>query len=389
MPAPAARLEARLRAVRQAMRSHDLDGLLVTHLPNIFYLTNFAGSAAMLLVTDEAVHVVTDFRYTTSLEALLRSEHACPGAVLVPFDQTYDETMGRLLRKLSLSRVGFEAAWMPVSRFLWLAGVLGIDPPRLDCAAPAVPGGARLVPTERLIESARARKDDYELGVFRRAGRLVSELTEPIIEEVEAGITEREVAARVDLILREGGFQRTSFETIVASGPNAALPHARPSERRLSEGDLVVLDFGGVLDGYCVDITRTVSIGEPGEEAARVHEAVLRAQEAAIRAVRAGVAADAPDRAAREVLSGYGLEELFGHGTGHGLGVEVHEEPRIGPARQAPVCQPATLEAGMVVTMEPGAYRPGWGGARIEDDVVVTGDGCETLTWADRSLRAR
>ncbi len=374
------------------MGSQGLDGLLVTHLPNVRYLTNFAGSSAQIVVTAEAVHIVTDFRYKQYVEQLLASHAACPGAVLVPFQKTYDETLAALLGSLGLERMGFESAWLPVNRLLWLVRTLGIDPPGLGSLEAREAGKCRVVATERMVESLRARKDGYEIEVFRRAGALVSSLTAQVIDQVREGRTEREVAARIDLVLREGGFERTSFETIVASGPNAALPHARPGDRRIERGDLIVLDFGGVLDGYCVDLTRSVSIGDAGEEARRVHRAVAEAQSAAISAVKPGVPTDAPDRAARAVLAEWGLAELFGHGTGHGLGLEVHEEPRIGPARepQAGRTEPqAVLEPGMVITLEPGVYRPNWGGIRIEDDVVVTEDGCEMLTSYERGLVAR
>jgi Xaa-Pro aminopeptidase len=173
------------------------------------------------------------------------------------------------------------------------------------------------------------------------------------------------------------------------------MPHARPGDRLLESGDLVVLDFGGVYGGYCVDLTRTVSLGEPGPEARRVYAAVRAAQSAAIAVVGPGVRASRVDAAARDTLKGHGLGEAFGHGTGHGLGVEVHEEPRIGPARE-PAGPPVTpfpagdqvLEPGMVFTVEPGAYIPGWGGVRIEDDILVTGDGCEVLTRVPYGLTA-
>jgi Xaa-Pro aminopeptidase len=210
---------------------------------------------------------------------------------------------------------------------------------------------------------------------------------------VGPGRSEREVAADIDWRLRQAGFERPAFETIVASGPNSAMPHARPGERVLEPGDLVVLDFGGVYGGYCVDLTRTVSLGEPAAEARRVYGAVHDAQTAAIEAVRPNVRASQIDAAARDTLKGHGLGEAFGHGTGHGLGVEVHEAPHIRPRQEsaAPSALAAwtaddSIEPGMVFTIEPGAYIPGWGGVRIEDDVLVTGDGREVLTTVPYGL---
>ncbi len=178
--------------------------------------------------------------------------------------------------------------------------------------------------------------------------------------------------------MRQEGFTRPAFETIVASGPHSAFPHARPTDRRVAAGEPTVLDFGGVYDGYCVDLTRTVQLGAISQPQERLYAAVREAQQAAIEAVRPGVAASSIDAAAREVLERHGLGEAFGHGTGHGLGLEVHEEPRI--ARLSPRLPDQVLEPGMVFTIEPGAYVPGLGGVRIEDDVLVTDHGCEVLT---------
>jgi Xaa-Pro aminopeptidase len=207
---------------------------------------------------------------------------------------------------------------------------------------------------------------------------------------VREGQRELELAAEIDYRLKRRGFARPSFDTIVASGPNAALPHARPGERALQAGDLVVLDFGGVLDGYCVDLTRTVCIDPPSDESRRIYAAVTEAQWASIGRVRPGVLASDVDDAARRVLEARGFGTMFPHSTGHGLGLEIHEEPRVGPIRAGTGAQQMTrderLAAGMVMTIEPGAYVPGVGGVRIEDDVLVTGEGCVVLTQAPREL---
>jgi Xaa-Pro aminopeptidase len=198
-------------------------------------------------------------------------------------------------------------------------------------------------------------------------------------------MAEREVAGIIEAALRAAGYERPAFDTIVASGPNSALPHHRAGDRALETGDLVVLDFGGVLGGYCSDLTRTVSVGQPSPEAIRLHAAVRDAQAAAIEAVRPGMTTTDVDGAARQVLVAHGLGEAFGHGTGHGLGLDVHEDPRVSrPQSDAP---PERLEPGMVFTIEPGAYVPGFGGVRIEDDVLVTETGCQVLTSVPRDLR--
>jgi Xaa-Pro aminopeptidase len=211
-------------------------------------------------------------------------------------------------------------------------------------------------------------------------------VTRDVLRAVSAGQSERDLALDIDWRLRRAGFERTAFETIVASGPNSALPHARPSERKLSEEDLVVLDFGGVYDSYCVDLTRTVSIGPASRRARQVYAAVLNGHDQALAAVRPGASRFAVDEAARAVLEQHGMGAAFGHGTGHGLGIEVHEDPRITRRRPDVDTRDEALVPGMVFTIEPGAYFPGWGGVRIEDDVVVTAGGAELLTDASTAL---
>jgi Xaa-Pro aminopeptidase len=236
------------------------------------------------------------------------------------------------------------------------------------------------------------KKDDHEVDMLRRGGLLLSAVALDVLQDARAGTTEQELAAKIDWRIKSAGFERCSFETIVASGPNSALPHAHAGERALREGDLVVLDFGGVYGGYCVDLTRTVAVGKVDAEMRRVYGAVLEAQQAAMAAAKGGVRAGDIDAAARQSLARHSLAEAFGHSTGHGLGVEIHEAPRVGPKREATAERAAPeddlIEPGMVFTIEPGAYIPGWGGVRIEDDVLVTGEGIELLTNVPRELNA-
>jgi Xaa-Pro aminopeptidase len=221
-------------------------------------------------------------------------------------------------------------------------------------------------------------KDQFEIETFREAARRLSGVARRLRSFVAEGRSELQVAADIDAAVRGAGFERPAFETIVASGPNSARPHARPGSRRLAAGEGVVLDFGGVYDGYCVDLTRTLPVGQPAAELLRLARAVREAHAAAISAVRPGVVPSEIDRAARDVLVEHGLGEAFGHGTGHGLGLEVHEDPRIS---KLPGALPnESVVPGMVFTIEPGAYVDGVGGVRIEDDVLVTADGCEVLT---------
>jgi Xaa-Pro aminopeptidase len=365
--APTDLLDRRHQAIRQTLAARQIDALLVTSLPNVLYLTNFKGSSAAVLLTAERLMFITDFRYITAIEATRGTPWECPALDLVRVDQSYDETVATTLITTATARVGFEAAHLTVGRHHWLQQRLAGAGSHLD-----------LVATEGVVETARVRKDAYEIGTLREAARRLSAVAGGVFQEIRRGRSEREVAMAIDWRIRQGGFERSAFDTIVAAGPNAAVPHARPGERTFAEGDLVVLDFGGVYDSYCVDLTRTVSIGRASKRAREVHAAVREAHDRAIAATRPGVSAFAIDAAARGVLEGHGLGEAFGHGTGHGLGIEVHEEPRI--SRRRATDGETAVDAGMVFTIEPGAYLPDFGGVRIEDDVLVTGDGVEVLT---------
>jgi len=366
-------LSVRHARIHRAIEAINLDALIVTNPANIRYLTNHVGSAGTLVATGAAIHLLVDFRYREAIRALQESEAACPSITVWDVAASYDEALLDCLADLGVSTVGFEAAHLTVGRHEWLMKTAAAR--RLDLAFRA---------TERVVEQARMVKDAGELGTLRDAARRLTPVALAAFEAVQPGATERAIAARIEAAIREAGYERAAFDTIVASGPNGALPHYRAGDRLLERGDLVVLDFGGVLDGYCSDLTRTVALAPPSAEARRVHQAVREAQQAAIDAVKPGVATTDVDRAARRVLEGHGLGEAFGHGTGHGLGLDVHEDPRV--TRPRADVAPVPLEPGMVFTIEPGAYLPGWGGVRIEDDVLVTDRGCEVLTSVSYAL---
>ena len=370
---PSPILDARHARVRQSLGTLGLDALIVTNPVNIRYLTNHNGSAGVAVVTPSAVHLVIDFRYEEAVRALQASGGACPGLRTWPVPASYEEALLACLLDVGAAAVGFESEHVTVSRHTWWGDSI---------AARSM--SVTLRSTAGLIEQARLVKDAWELATLRDSAARLTAVSATLMGAVKPGMAERQVAAVLEGALRDAGYERPAFDTIVASGPNSALPHYRAGERRLGAGDLVVLDFGGVLDGYCSDLTRTVSIGPPSEEARRVHTAVRDAQQAAIDAVRPGVEASAVDEAARSVLRSRGLGEAFGHGTGHGLGLDIHEAPRV--ARPVPDTPPVVLVPGMVFTVEPGAYLAGWGGVRIEDDVLVTEEGCEVLTSVPRDL---
>lgn len=306
--------------------------------------------------------LVVDSRYATAAKLL-----AAEGEFEVEVSPSPDDAAAAVLCKLGAGRAGVEGEHLALNRFK-----------RLEESVARDDGSQKplLTSTARLVERLRAVKDAQEIETLREAGRRISAVAREARRWIVVGASELEVAAAVDAAMRQAGFERPAFDTIVASGPNGAIPHARPGRRKLANGEGVVLDFGGVYDGYCVDLTRTLQLGEVPARFRRMFDAVREAHAAAIAAVAPGTAATDIDSAARRVLEAHGLGQAFAHGTGHGLGIEVHEEPRI--SKTAPAS--ATVEPGMVFTIEPGAYVPGVGGVRIEDDVLVVGGGCELLT---------
>jgi Xaa-Pro aminopeptidase len=373
---PSSSFVSRLARIRNAIRATNLDAFVVSHPPNIRYLTGFNGSAGILVLTPAAWVLLVDFRYVIAARTLL---HADPelGDVLTMTEITasYDQGLIDLLRQSRAERIGIESVHMSVSRFNRLSTALADSAPTPFEATGPCPV---LNPVERVVEQARLIKDEGEIETLREASRRLAAAAVEVPRFVQEGRSELDVSADIDALMRRLGFERPAFETIVASGPNGAHPHARPGRRLLQAGDGVVLDFGGVYDGYCVDLSRTVQLGPVHPEFRRIYDAVAEAQQAAIATVRPGVMATEVDAAARAVLDRYGLGDAFGHGTGHGLGLEVHEEPRLG--RPVPGLPDVALAPGMIFTIEPGVYVEGFGGVRIEDDVLVTETGREVLT---------
>jgi Xaa-Pro aminopeptidase len=357
--------------IRESLETLGLDALIVTPPSNIRYLSNHAGSAGILVMTRDAAHLLVDFRYHEAVRALQGSPSACPGFQLWDVPASYEEALMSFLADVGVTTVGFEAAHVTVARYEWWRETIagrGLD--------------ITLRSTERVVEQARVIKDAFEVATLREAAARLDMVMPSVLAAVRAGARERQIATVIEMAMRDAGYERPAFDTIVASGPHSAMPHYRAGTRVLTSGDLVVLDFGGVLDGYCCDLTRTVSVGPPSREVRRVYDAVRDAHAAAVAVVKPGIDASTVDAAARELLRDRGLGDAFGHGTGHGLGLDVHEEPRVGKPRAD--LPPVTLTPNMVFTIEPGAYLPGLGGVRIEDDVLVTEDGCELLTHVQR-----
>jgi len=351
----------RLAALLDALAAAHLDALLLTGLPNIRYLTGFSGSSALVVVTPRERVLITDFRYATQVV-----EEVGDFARVEIEPQSLWSRLWRILPEMgALPAIGFESAHLQHVDFERLLGA-----------------GARWAwrPSRDLVEGLRERKDDEEIARIAAAAALAEHALERTLAQVRPGMSELAVAGVLEHALRDAGSTGFPFETIVASGERSALPHARAGARELARGDFLLLDFGAIVDGYCSDITRTVVVGRASDEQRAVHEIVRGANAAAAAGVRAGMRGRDADALARRYIEERGYGEAFGHSLGHGLGLEVHEAPRLARTAEAPLPERA------VVTIEPGIYRAGWGGVRIEDDVVVGPDESRILTTFPRDL---
>jgi Xaa-Pro aminopeptidase len=355
----AAELQARRDRLNERLPELETEALLVGSLPNIRYLSGFTGSNALLLVAPGEALLFTDPRYTIQA----KQEAAC--RVSIAKGSLYEAAAKRIARR-RWRTVGVEQGRITHSAFMELSR--------------HSPMNASLIALPPIIEQLRMVKSAAEIDLIRRSVLTNSAAFERTISRLKPRVTENDVAAELEYQMRRTGAEKPAFETIVAAGPRSALPHAQPTSERLTPNRLLLIDMGAVQAGYCSDMTRMLHLGKPGVMARKLHKAVLEAQLAAIDAVRENTSASAVDRAARRVLKGHGLDKLFVHSTGHGLGLEIHEPPRIGKRDKT------RLKAGMVVTIEPGAYMEGFGGVRIEDTVLVTRSGCEVLTPTRKEL---
>ena len=355
MPIVSNRLQ-RVQKLRLLMQQNEIDAFIVDKAENIFYLSGFtSGEDALLLVTETDKYILTDARYSEQLKQeapdwnLLQIK---PGSQKGLADIAYD-----------CQRIGIEDS-IVYHQFC----ELGKQLPN------------KLIPLSGLVEELRLIKDENELELLRKCASISDTVFSRLLDFIKPGITEVEVAHFVAMALREGGCQKEAFDTIAVSGENAALPHGKPGKRRLIAGDMLTLDFGGIYAGYCADMTRTVVIESASERLNSLYKEVLSAQMAGVAAVKPGIKPAEIDKVVRDCLAESGLDKYFVHGTGHGLGLEVHEKPTVS-ARGT-----GYLEENMVITIEPGIYIPGWGGIRIEDSVIVKGGGCEIITCSDKNL---
>jgi Xaa-Pro aminopeptidase len=351
-------MRARRDRVRERLAEAGAQGFLVTALPNIRYLSGFTGSAAILLLgADPPDLFITDGRYRTQVGEELDPELD----VVITRDRARTAVLAAA-RDRGIARLAFERAHLSVAEWeAWREA-----------------DGPELVGAGEWVETLRARKSPAEIELIARAAAIADGAFEAILEEVRPGVEERALALALDRLLVEAGAERPAFETIVAYGERSALPHARPTRRTLARGELVLFDFGAVVDGYHSDVSRTVACGDVGAELTAVYVLVAAAQRAALEGMRAGLTGSEADALARGVIQAADHGDRFDHSLGHGLGLEVHERPRLSRTSDE------LLEPTMVVTVEPGVYIPGTGGVRIEDDVVLHADGVRVLTAAPK-----
>ncbi len=356
--------KARQAKLRQHLATTRFDALLISHLPNIRYLCGFTGSAGFLLIEESGCVFFTDVRYDT------QAREEVKGAKVVIARKAVLTALGEFLaarrKRAGGWTIGVEAEHLTIA-----------EKKRLTEIKPA---SVTLKDARAIVERARMVKDDDELNAIRAAVRLGAKLFDRALEVLRPGVKEVEVAAEMELAARRAGAEEMSFGTIIASGARSALPHGRASNQAIAPGGFVVCDFGVILSGYCSDQTRTVWVGTVPSDARSAYQAVKEAQQAAIDAVRPGIAVGEVDAAARKVLRQAGLARYFTHSTGHGVGLEIHEIPRVAEG------QPEILQPGMVITIEPGVYFPGKWGIRIEDMVAVTVSGREVLTPTGKDL---
>lgn len=354
---PSKKNNGRMCGVRSYLEGVGVGAMLVTCPENIRYMTGFTGSESLLLLEKTKSTLIVDSRYT---------DQALSECVEVKIVESNDKIreVSKIAKKLVVKRIGFEPQQLTVFQYRKLKH-------SIDAGWKSMPEG---------IEKFRQKKDSGELETLRKSARISSRAFLGILGEIKAGIEEVEVSLLLEFQIKKDGAEATPFPLIVASGKRGALPHGLASKKKIKNGEFITVDFGAVYKGYCSDETCTAIVGKPTKRQERVYRVVKDAHDRAIGRIRPGIKAKDIDSAAREVIEKAGLGKYFKHGTGHGVGLTIHEEPRIAPRQEV------VLEEGMVFTVEPGVYIPGWGGVRIEDMVAVTGDGCEVMSEVPKGL---
>jgi len=342
------RIVNRLQKLRLKLAEKEIDGIIISQPENRFYLSGFDGSLGFLLITAQNIIIATDFRYLEQVRI------QAPDYEIFRISSDMADWFPRLVAGLNIKRLGFEAGDITFTIHQQLTDILTKAGTQL-----------KLVPTNGLVETLRAIKEPEEVELITKAVRITYNAFEYIDDIIHTGMTEKEVAWKIEKFLREKGSEAMPFDIIVASGPNCALPHAKPSTRTIGSGEPIMIDIGAKCAGYCSDLTRTICLGSGDDTYNKVYDTVLRAQQAALTAIELGTTGDQADSSARAVIEQAGYGEAFGHALGHGIGLSPHEQPRLGPKSSE------RLVDDMAFTVEPGIYLAGWGGVRIEDDVVI------------------
>jgi Xaa-Pro aminopeptidase len=352
-------MKDRLRRMKQVLQERGIDGFLVTHLPSVRYLSGFSGSNGLCLVGSEASYFLTDFRYEEQSHEEVKGLR-----IAIAKDSLLKELEKRKLLR-GMRRVGLEGNYLPLSEYQ-----------KLKKAHPRL----RFVALADVVEGISAVKDEEEIALIKKAVRISDKVFDEVVKSIRPGVRELEISAEISFLHKTHGAERDAFETIVASGPRGALPHGIASVKRIRKGEFVTLDFGCVYHGYCCDITRTVSVGKARRKLREIYQVVSEAQTEAIEAVKPGVSAKSLDAVARRYIARNGFGRFFRHSLGHGIGLQIHEPPRISPQSSY------RLRDGNVVTIEPGIYLPGIGGVRIEDDVSIMNGRSVVLNKAPKEL---
>ncbi len=351
-------LAERLNNIRNLVNEEDINALIISSSFNRRYLSGFRGSAGLLLISSEKALLVTDFRYVN------QAREQAPHFEVIRWQDDLYKSIAPIVEENGWKKLGFEAGQVIYSAFEEMKNKLP----------------AEMVPVKETAEKLRLVKDAGEIDVMRKGAGVLDRAFTMIIDRVKPGVTEKDLALELEMFLLKEGAEEKSFRFIVASGQRGALPHGMATEKELQDGELVTMDFGGIFDGYATDMTRTLAIGKISEQQKEIYDIVYKAQQEATAAVKPGVPVNAVDAVARDIIKEAGYGDYFGHGLGHGVGLEVHEEPRLNHLKTT------ELKPGMIVTIEPGIYLPDKGGVRIEDMVLVTEKGAESLTKSPREL---
>ena len=352
-------MKKRIKKIRSQMEKKDIESLIIDSQNNIFYLTGFTGTAGKVLLTPFDNYFFTDGRYIEQANSQIK------GFQIKKIDNSYEKLMKEILNDEKINTIHFESTIISYKQFQKYNNEFS---------------GVKLSPVENIMEELRLKKDESEIAKIKKAVKIADKAFDEIMDYIKPGLTENEIALKLEYIMRKEGGSEPPFDYIVASGKRSSLPHGVASDKKIKNGDFVTMDFGIKYEGYCSDITRTVILGKHTSKQQEIYETVLKAQKQVIKEIEPGMNTKNIDAIARDIIKEAGYGDNFKHSLGHGLGIEVHEQPRISYKNED------KIEAGMVITNEPGIYISDWGGVRIEDDLLITDSGCEVLNSAPKEL---